>query len=212
MVNTSLPEKERACVFCGALNNTSTRSVYVSDIKSILADQATCGVVDPINTYMNNIVDHAEKVRAENPVTETTNNGSQSKKEVNTEPTFTSCMCCYHWISRRQYNAFVRLPLQNIYWYTKQIEFKCRRNYDARMMHRLARCLVMPQGRLCLQNYYANAFQPREIAMFAQVVECSVTGLHDIFARHFYDSSGKSLFIMDPKVMEAVRESTRHFY
>lgn len=195
LTDSNASESQKACIFCGVLDASNRRSLFMQDVCKLLEEQQRSGAAEPVNTCMTNIIKHA----AENYV----------QQEDGSEPLVNTCMCCYHWVARRQAHRFVRFPLQNLFWYTKTLDLNKRRNYDARILHRLATALISPQGSACLQNYYATLFFEEELALFKAVAEAPVAELHLLFARHYYAQNGESLFLPDARITDAVRSATR---
>lgn len=192
LVDCALPEMRRACFFCGALDTVNRRSIFLRDVGEILERQLQHGVVEPVSTCMRNLVCVSNFVSQNTP-------GLEGEAVVN------SCMCCYHWVARRQLHNIVRLPMQNMYWYVKNVDHHGRRNYDARMLHRLAVAITSPHGERALRNYYASLFDSDELTTLQNVARAPVSDLHDIVTMHYYTHNNNSLFVTEPSIMDAVR-------
>jgi hypothetical protein len=152
------------------------------------------GVKEPVNTCMMNIVTAAHARYKQ----------QQALAAVQqTESVVISCMCCFHWVARRQAASFVRFPIQNLYWYTKCLSFNKRRNYDARIMHRVACGIVSAhKGRL---NYYATLFSEEDMAFLRKVAAAPVAALHQVAAQHYMEQNASPLFLPDAHVTDVVR-------
>ena len=200
LTDVTVPEARRACIFCGVLDSTNRRSLFLQDVSNIIQEQHDKGVVEPVNTCMRNIVRHTKEHFAA---------VAGEGVAVEAEAIVNTCMCCYHWVARRQFKDFVRFPLQNLFWYTRSLDFHKRRNYDARIIHRLAQAVSSPQGMRGLCNYYATLFSDEELKMLSLVASRPVSELHDLFARHYYIQNGEPLFVPNSKVTEAVRMAVR---
>jgi hypothetical protein len=188
MMDCSLPDKERGCIFCGLSAGFSRRCVFLADVHAILAAQRSEGFDEPVNRWMQNILDAARMRFAR-------------VGKAGTEATLVSCMCCYHWIARRQEHTVVRFPLQNLYWYTKSLDLRSRRNYDARVMHRMAGTLTHST------NYYRALFSPEELEFLREAAAAQIADFHAVAARHFVAHNADPLFLLDELVTEAVRRS-----
>lgn len=200
LTDITLPEARRACIFCGVADSANRRSLFLQDVLDIIHDQQAKGVVEPVNTCMRNIIAQASEHFA---VTVSEGAAAEDEAVLNT------CMCCYHWVARRQFKDFVRFPMQNLFWYTRSLDFHKRRNYDARIIHRLAKAVSTPQGTLHLRNYYATLFCDEELALLAVVASNPVSKLHDVFARYYFEQNNEPLFLPDAKITDAVRMAVR---
>lgn len=200
MLDADEPVNKRACIFCGSLEETNHRSLFLEDVLNLVLNQHAKGIVEPVNTAMRNIlsVPAPHSPRAEG-------DGAEQERVVNT------CMCCFHWVNKRQYNEFVRFPMQNLFWYTKSFSLLKRRNYDARILHRLARAVTQPQGPSAVHNFYITLFYEEEVALLQQVAAAPVAELHNLFARHYYEHNGSPLFLPDARVTDAVRTGLKEF-
>ena len=185
MMDCSLPDKARACIFCGLGAGFSRRCVFLDDVRAILAAQRDEGVDEPVNRWMQNILDAAQVRFA-------------LVGNAGTEATLVSCMCCYHWIARRQERTVVRFPLQNLYWYTKSMDLHNRRNYDARVMHRMAGTLT-----LSTTNYYRALYSPEELEFLRAAAAAPIAEFHAVAARHYMAHNAEPLFLPDELVTEA---------
>lgn len=196
LVDCAVPETKRACFFCGVLHASNRRSLFLQDVHDILLRQEMYGVTEPVKICMLNLVCVARYMF-------THTSGMHGEAVVN------SCMCCYHWVARRQLQPVVRLPMQNLFWYVKNFDFHGRRDYDARMLHRLAVGITSKQGRRGLLNYYATLFTPEDLSTLNKVAAAPISSLHDIVAAHYYTQNNSPLFVVEASIMEAVRTTRR---
>lgn len=196
LVDCALPEVRRACFFCGVLDSSNRRSVFLQDVSDILERQKFHGVEESVNTCMRNLVCVAQCVFAQTA-------------NMTGEVVVSSCMCCYHWVARRQLHDVVRLPMQNMFWYMKNFDFHGRRNYDARILHRLAVGLSSKHGPRAMRNYYVTLFDAEELDTLARVARSPVSSLHAIMAARYYEQNNSPLFVMEASIMEAVRTAKR---
>lgn len=209
LIDCTLPDQQRACIFCGASDFRNRRSLFLRDVAAIVASQHK-RFPEPVNTCMSNVLAAAglrfEDVHGVAADEAHGAAGDACPGDEHTEPVVVSCMCCYHWVCRRQFHDFVRMPLQNIYWYVKSLDFHKRRNYDARIMHRLARAVSAPTTPV---NFYSTLFSAAELAVLREAADGPVTEFHAVLARHYYANNGQPIFLPDAQITDAVRSATR---
>ena len=92
-------------------------------------------------------------------------------------------------VDKRPHTDYVRLLMQNTYWCVKSFDLGKRRNYDARITHRLTKALSTSHGRNDLVNYFYFSFSPEEIDIIMRVAAELVSDLHEIFNEYYYKST-----------------------
>jgi hypothetical protein len=194
LAKDAAPQKTHARCGSGSVQSISA----VHDVIAIV-EQQRAQTPEPVNTCMANVLLSAF-LRFETTDCDT---HADTHADLD-EPVVVTCMCCYHWVSRRQYSEFVRMPLQNLFWYVKSLDFRKRRNYDARIMHRMARAVCAPGPPA---NYYATLFSPAELAVLREAAAGPVTEFHNVLARHYYAANGEPLFLPNADVTDAVRSA-----
>jgi hypothetical protein len=86
-------------------------------------------------------------------------------------PYFNSCMCCYYWVSRRQHQNLIPLPMQNLFWYVRTLTGSEKKKCDSRLLLRLVKTITETG------NMYASFFTLDElhgmlaIGQLAQLVQ-----------------------------------------
>ena len=90
--------------------------------------------------------------------------GGEEQEDDGDEETFLeTCMCCYYWVSRREAQRIVPLPMQNLLWYVRLLEVCAGKKCDSRILLRLA-TTVTEEG-----NVFACLFHADELAGLAEI-------------------------------------------
>jgi hypothetical protein len=90
--------------------------------------------------------------------------GDEELEEDGDEQTFLeTCMCCYYWVSRRESQNMMPLPMQSLLWYVRLLEVCAGKKCDSRILLRLA-TTVTEEG-----NVFASLFHADELAGLAEI-------------------------------------------
>ena len=90
---------------------------------------------------------------------------SSNADEEHEQKYFYSCMCCFYWISRRQKQQLIPLPMQNLLWFARTLTGCERKKCDSRILLRLVKTIT-ESG-----NMYARFFEAEELQAMQQIKE-----------------------------------------
>lgn len=160
-------EEAKICFFCGDYDLTLFKAIPHADIQKILDMQRSAGIKEPILTFCQNLIQeilkHIYKQKQEQQKVQVNNDADDLENFV---PFIHCCMCCYHWIARRQDVEIVPLPMQNLLWFTVTLEWceggKSKQRCDKRVLQRMIKALAKPH------NIYRSLFSARELEHFEQ--------------------------------------------
>ena len=181
------------CVFCGAREGGVYKFIGLRRVCLILLRQREAGVVDPVLDLMCNMMwqrdpdtarevlgaagadksgeecDAAGEQEADCPEdggepVEQEDSAEDELEEDGGEQTFLeTCMCCYYWVSRRETQGMMPLPMQSLLWYVRLLEVCAGKKCDSRILLRLA-TTVTEEG-----NVFASLFHADELAGLAEI-------------------------------------------
>ena len=144
----------KICFFCGEYDLTICKSVAYSDVERILNMQKDAGMKDPVLNFCQHlarqVVQHIDQSN-EQMNADTKRDGIPSEEhDKNVIPFISCCMCCYHWIARRQNVKIIPLPMQNLVWFMVTLEWceggKSKQRCDKRILQRMASSLSKPRN------------------------------------------------------------------
>jgi hypothetical protein len=94
-------------------------------------------------------------------------NADMEAEEEHTSTYFTSCMCCYYWVSRREKQQIVPLPMQNLLWFVRTLRGCEKKKCDSRLLLRLVKTITE------VGNMYAHFFEAAELRGMLTIKELS---------------------------------------
>ena len=139
--------------------------------------QIDAGISEPIvnflYSYITSEMHEIQQTQAQNETAEQnviTLNDNEDDKSCNADEEhenkyFYSCMCCFYWISRRQKQQLIPLPMQNLLWFARTLTGCERKKCDSRILLRLVKTIT-ESG-----NMYARFFEAEELQAMQQIKE-----------------------------------------
>ena len=205
IVNTSIPDHNRACVFCGEVGMAPHRSLTVGEIEECLSDVPDDGV----RTTLKNVVESCDLVW-------------KSDGSSDIEPRAVTCMCCQHWISRRRKTSAARasctLPLQAFRTYMRRLEqlgdnANSHKSslLDARVVSRLVSTLTQDvEGKAW--NYYLTLFTTDEKNLLYSLRTVDKKDMHAAIAQHYLHVNANTAFFVRSTPAELLRSKDKQHF
>lgn len=198
IVDTTLPAKQRGCVFCGKTNIKNHRAV---DIQSVLAiTELQSGLQhDSVRQMMQNL---AQQTKA---VAEIYGCVEETRPHKIKAPYLVSCMCCHHWVARRKQSDKM-FPMQALACFLRTLgtpkHSKGRFATDSRVLHRMACVLAnaFPET-----NCFRTCFTQDELITVNVMKHNKSTEAQSICARHFLKINNNPVLVSNVFVAEQLR-------
>jgi hypothetical protein len=161
----------------------------------ILRRQKEAGMSEPIVNFLcSHVTAEMHKVQANKTIVAeeahvqdeaqdaTYYNGNEEDADIDSEDEncsahFTSCMCCYYWVSRREKQQIVPLPMQNLLWFVRTLRGCEKKKCDSRLLLRLVKT-VTEAG-----NMYAQFFEAYELCGMLKIKEKAQNALEPVITQ-----------------------------
>jgi hypothetical protein len=167
----------QSCIFCGAQQPVHNKLLSHAFVSDIVQRQIDAGISEPIVNFLCSYITaethRIQETQAKNEIeaptvialndNEDANSCNGDEEHENTY--FNSCMCCYYWISRRQKQQLIPLPMQNLLWFAQTLTGCEKKKCDSRILLRLVKTIT-ESG-----NMYARFFEAEELQAMLQIKE-----------------------------------------
>lgn len=200
MIDTSVTDDKRACIFCGEYSPVPTRSLTVPEVNDLMS----CVEEDAVFHVTSNIINSASQF-------------FERYGSNDTETRVVSCMCCQHWILRRRKRKTTglathsMLPLQALQKYVRCLDISSEEDrtekgeqLDARVVFRLASTLTQ-KVKEAKFNYFKTLFREEEMHLFSIISKHEPQRAHELTATHYFQANAGTSFYVSANVAELLR-------
>lgn len=186
------------------------KNITLEQVEAIVATHTSVSMPCPVSRMTTTLLQNARLnytlQQNEDTMQHVASPCSHTEATIHT-PCVITCMCCHHWIKRRQNLAVVPMPMQTLRWFLLTLQSCEHKRCDIRVIMRMARTItnnenniyrsLFEETELCFLNNLTRSFQMTAKHRSAQIKCC--------IARFWHAQNGHSLFLPSAAVAEFLR-------
>lgn len=188
---------QHSCIFCGSMHMATYKNISTQQVEAIVATHKAVSLECPVSNLTTTLIDNTRR----NYIREA------ASEDAFDEPCVITCMCCHHWIKRRQRQAIVPLPMQTLRWFLLTLQSCEHKRCDIRVMLRMARTITTNYA-----NIYRSLFESTELEFLHYLTSSyknssrhSSDQIKCCIARFWHSQNGHTLFLPSASIAELLR-------
>ena len=211
----------QACIFCGDTRSVVFKRFPTRDVTDIVVRQLNAGMSDPAITLLKNSIPprellqepHGSSALPSQSTPEPEESVETCDDEAATPSNYVNCcICCFHWITRRQERPITLLPMQNLLYFMLAVTSAEDNKCDKRVLNRLTKSLGDEPD-----NVWRSIFSSHEL----EAIECinnkrqKCLRDQDVFcvkrelAAFYHAQNGGSILLASSAITDLIRSTPR---
>lgn len=214
----------RTCIFCGDVNMVTHKLITLQSIEKMIAKQKAADIDCPVLNLIHTLVQcyrrqvgisikdekaitHLSVVKGKAVQPKHSSQKKRAKQKLRGHAVATTCMCCHHWVTRRQKQAITPFPMQNLHWFIKTLRCCENTRCDIRVITRMVCCISRHK-----KNHYRSLFLPAELDLMKSLTSLcknkpkpSIDTLKFLIGKFWHAQNNNTIFLPSAAIAELLR-------
>ena len=226
---TPMRRLRHACIFCGDTRCVVYKRLSTREVMSIVDRQLQAGMADPAVVLLKNSMQSAELRFQEDehegrpgPLPGASKPSRDGEPEDGSETRddeehaaaegkgVHSCICCFHWINRRQDRPITLLPMQSLLYFMLAVTSCDDKKCDKRVLNRLTKSIGGERD-----NFWRSMFSRQELKAIEYINQkresCLRTGdefcIKREFAAFYHAQNGGGMLLASSSITDLIRST-----